>query len=118
MIPINETNINQYSNVSGVWCRVSNAGEVLQVSQTTNIEKEYRRVQIAIGGVINGINSTCFPKYNRMNSDGVDLSNTKCYVVVIENDVAKAKSIEIDFALKNNAKYWDPDPYQASYPIK
>lgn len=118
MIPINETNINQYSNVSGVWCRMSSTGEILQVSQTTNIEKEYRHVQITIDGVINGINSTCFPKYNHMNNDGVDLSNTKCYVVVIENDITKAKSIEMNFALKHNVKYWDPDPCQASYPIK
>ena len=115
MIEINENNIEQYIGKPGVWYRIdTETNEVLQVSETMNIFKEWIAVQDIINRIICGTyNYHC--SYVQMSKDGIDLSKTKTFIIDICEDRKRRFDIEASFAIENDAKYWKPAP---GYQIK
>lgn len=114
MIEINENNIEQYREKQGVWYRVDEFGNILQVSETMNIFTEWASVKNIIDQILDGTYKY-YCSYIQMFRDGIDLSKTKTYIIDICEDRKRRFDIEANFAIENKAKYWKPAP---GYQIK
>lgn len=96
---ITKENLDDF-NVYGVWFKVDrDTGEVLDVCLTKNIYKEYKYHFSAIENKINY-------KYSELSKYKID-----CYFLTNDfNTWEEGLDIEMNFALKTNAKYWNPAP--------
>lgn len=108
-IELTPENAFEYENVQGVWYREDEHGELLQVSETMNIFREYANVQEIIDQIVSGqYQSHC--SYKQMQNDGVDLSKTKTYILELTEDRKRRFDVEAHYAVTNRAKYWKPAP--------
>lgn len=98
--PLNiDVNVIDCNHKGGVWAVYDENSVLLDVHQTTNIAAEWKQIMKFTRSV-----------FTYMRDDGVDLTKLTSKVVAFEDNFTKRLMIEEDFALKNNAKYWAPQP--------
>ena len=88
------------SPIAGVWALYDENDNLLDVAQTNNIVAEWLILSSKFAR----------PKFITMRNNGINLDTLKGKVIVLEDDETKRLKIEEDYAIKNNARYWSPQP--------
>ena len=95
-----DTIIDASITTAGVWGLYDENGVLLDVAQTKDIVAEWKTLS----------SKFTRSKFISMHNNDVNLDTLKGKVIVLEDDEMKRLKIEEDYAIKNNARYWSPQP--------